>query len=1397
MQRKRLYAWIMALAIIMTSSFSVQWNEGILASAAESGYDGMGGNITPVSGSAVVVTGSAVEVKFDMANGFKWGTSEDGSILKITGDGAMPDYNTDSNPVPWNNMKWPIETVVIEGNVTKIGNFAFEQCYNLQTIIIPETVKSIGVNAFEKCESLTGFDFSNVESIGSNAFKESGLTSVQLSGSLTDLDDEVFAKCRNLVSFSVAAGSPYYADANGVLFHKDAENVITLIAYPCAKAAVERYEIPEGTAKLAKAAFSCENIGTIVFPESMTEIGDGSCYENGFTEVVFHGPVTYIGQSSFSNSKNLESITIPATVEKIDYRAFTSSTELRNVVIADECSAVIEQYAFENTSAMESITIPPTVTQINGTAFDGTNSALTVKGYANSYAETFAKLNEYAFESTGIMEAQLLFEGYCGPDDAYEAVTWKYYNNGKLVISGEGPMMDNPWFDIGENKITAVEVEEGITRIGKEAFWYKDSIKEIILPSTLTEIGDYAFWGTQWANPSVPVNVTEIGIGAYHIEDKYINSLTVDEGNTAFAAYEHGLYNKDKTRLLKWGNKGAENNDAFTVVLADTLQVIEDYAFRNTGATAVAIPDGVITIGKEAFYNAWYLKEIHIPKNVTTIGEDALDIDGLVRITVEKGNEYFWADERGALFSKDKNVMYYYPRANEALFYQIPEGVKTVKANVKNFTWLEGLLIPNSVKEIESDTITLGNLNQDSNRHILLYGHKNSYAAEYAEKNQYTVSWGPWGDGSRDFDYEFLVIPVKEFKRLKIACPVDVYVYDAEGNEVACVKDERVVTYAETIYADDMEKTVYLPNGDDYTIEIKATGEGTVSYTIEEVTEGGNGEDITNVVEFKDIPIVADDTLKSDISMLSTEDVPVVSKNESGKIEADTVEIAGGSGEATPSPSPSPTVVPTAIPTPTAIPSPTESPTATPSPSPIPSPTESPTEAPYEPWIPYEPSTPTTSPIPSPTVIPTKVPSPTTTPQETLTPTSTPTPTMVPQETLTPTKVPVVAEDGTMTVSGEEDWTQIVDALASKIAEYEKLLEETEDSNKEDSDSADKEDKEDEKKPEIPVIMIDISEDGTLPASVLDAIAEKDIVVNLDMGNGFVWSISGTSVKNDDASDKPEEEAQSLDLGIKSGTDNIPQKKAEELVKDKKSTQFSITHDGAFGFEAKLVMDVEKLINGETDKVDETEKAESGKKENKKENKKELYANLYYYNVKKAVFEYICTGKIDADYKVAFVMNHASDYVVVVDDAPAAEAYDSYTIVQGDSLWKIAQEKLGDGRRYPEIMKLNGLKSDMIHTGNKLLIPGTAKVVINELSLDKAEDAEGAKPQDKPEISDVSEEITVKPETRKYTVKKGDCLWSIAQEYLGDGRRYNEIMKLSGLKSDMLMIGQELTIPEK
>ena len=64
---------------------------------------------------------------------------------------------------------------------------------------------------------------------------------------------------------------------------------------------------------------------------------------------------------------------------------------------------------------------------------------------------------------------------------------------------------------------------------------------------------------------------------------------------------------------------------------------------------------------------------------------------------------------------------------------------------------------------------------------------------------------------------------------------------------------------------------------------------------------------------------------------------------------------------------------------------------------------------------------------------------------------------------------------------------------------------------------------------------------------------------------------------------------------------------------------------------------------------------------------------------------------------LAYVLNSADTY--------AFTASKIYTVVPGDNLWKIAEKELGDGSRCADIRALNGLTSNAIRVGMKLLIP--------------------------------------------------------------------------------------------
>lgn len=97
--------------------------------------------------------------------------SADYDVLTISGNGAMLDYLS-TKKRPWNNNRSTIKTLIIEEGVTSIGQNAFADL-SISEITIPASVTKIGIYAFSNCFSLATVNFaedSQLTTIGDKAF---------------------------------------------------------------------------------------------------------------------------------------------------------------------------------------------------------------------------------------------------------------------------------------------------------------------------------------------------------------------------------------------------------------------------------------------------------------------------------------------------------------------------------------------------------------------------------------------------------------------------------------------------------------------------------------------------------------------------------------------------------------------------------------------------------------------------------------------------------------------------------------------------------------------------------------------------------------------------------------------------------------------------------------------------------------------------------------------------------------------------------------------------------------------------------------------------------------------------------------------------------------------------
>lgn len=135
-----------------------------------------------------------------------WFYLESDGLLTVYGTGDMKAYGA-MGVVPWYDYRNKIKQVVIEGDVTSIGEGAFMLCKSLTDVTISESVTSIDYGAFWSCESLTSVTIpTSVTSIGDNSFLScASLTDITIPASVTSMGSDVFGQCSNLTTVTIDA----------------------------------------------------------------------------------------------------------------------------------------------------------------------------------------------------------------------------------------------------------------------------------------------------------------------------------------------------------------------------------------------------------------------------------------------------------------------------------------------------------------------------------------------------------------------------------------------------------------------------------------------------------------------------------------------------------------------------------------------------------------------------------------------------------------------------------------------------------------------------------------------------------------------------------------------------------------------------------------------------------------------------------------------------------------------------------------------------------------------------------------------------------------------------------------------------------------------------------------
>lgn len=239
--------------------------------------------------------------------------------------------------------------------------------------------------------------------------------------------------------------------------------------------------------------------------------------------------------------------------------------------------------------------------------------------------------------------------GSCGQD-----LTWAFDDQTEVLnISGKGDMYDYesddsnrpPWYNLRDS-ITKVIVNEGVTGIGKNAFYAHEKMTKAVLPESLKSIRDSAFEyagydfsqdpSTQKFETVLPDGLEIIGESAFAYSA--IRSIKIPKGVKKLKR----TFDRSLIEQIDLGE--VEEIDEYTfyycrgitaVTLPKTLKVIGAEAFAGTSIREVSVPEGVTTLGTPyynsqgilettmpAFGECYKLKKIVLPSTLTFISDD-------------------------------------------------------------------------------------------------------------------------------------------------------------------------------------------------------------------------------------------------------------------------------------------------------------------------------------------------------------------------------------------------------------------------------------------------------------------------------------------------------------------------------------------------------------------------------------------------------------------------------------------------------------------------------------------------------------------------------------------------------------------------------------------------------
>ena len=255
----------------------------------------------------------------------------------------------------------------------------------------------------------------------------------------------------------------------------------------------------------------------------------------------------------------------------------------------------------------------------------------------------------------------------------------------------------------GRSSLSEIVIPSSVTSIGNSAFSDCSSLSEVVIPSSVTRIGDSVFWYCRTLSDIViPSSVTRIGDSAFFycssLSEVVIPSSVTSIGNSAFSNCSSLSEVVIPSSVTSIGVGAFSNCDSLSkIVIPSSVTRIGNYAFLNCRSLSdIVVPSSVTSIGDGAFVGCSSLKYISIPKSVICLyGNPFADWDGKLKCL---SPNFIFEDD--VLFNKDKSKIISFRNQNIES-YVIPSSVTSIgDSTFRSCCSLSDIIIPSSVTRI-------------------------------------------------------------------------------------------------------------------------------------------------------------------------------------------------------------------------------------------------------------------------------------------------------------------------------------------------------------------------------------------------------------------------------------------------------------------------------------------------------------------------------------------------------------------------------------------------------------------------------------------------------------------------------------------------------------------------